>query len=570
MSRLLLLVLLAGPATPDLDRTIEQLRRDLGVPGAAVAIVKDGTIVLQKGFGLRDIERNLPVTSETRFAIGSCTKAFTAMAAVMSADEGKLSLDDPPRKHLPYFRLRDPEADARVTLRDLLRHTPGLDRTDLAWATGALNREEVILVAGSAKPTAGIGEKFQYQNPMFSAAGEIVARANGTTWEEYIAARLFRPLGMASSDTSIRERAQAADHATGYRLQERTATNAMVRDLTNIAPAGAINSNLPDMVRWIRLMLGNGVFESRRLVSEKGFGELVRMQISMGGKNGYGLGWALGDWCGQRILTHGGGIDGFNALVALVPDRRLGLVVLTNVTASALPGRILDAVLRTFVGNPSATPDGTPPPPSASSSVDIGADALMAKVIAAAGGETNLRRHRSRKTTLSLDFETQGLTGESVVEAQAPNRSVTTITLFGLGRPLGTIRSHFDGAKGGSECSFASPEVFQGPALDDARLVADFHELLNWKTLYKSVVVREKSRLGNEEVYVVVKTPEKGTPVIDRISGSSFLRIQRDRESFSDYRNVEGVMIPFTTVTDHPLMGRIVGKVKEVRFDAPR
>ena len=261
------------------------------------------------------------------------------MGVVISQDEGKLSLDDSPKKHLPYFKLQDPEADAKITVRDLLHHSSGLDRTDIAWYTGALNREEAIKVAGLAKPTAKFREKFQYQNNMYSAAGEVVGRANKTTWEAYIAERFFKPLGMKSSDMSVKQMVKAADHATGYSLEDKKTKKAMLRDVTNIAPAGAINSNVKDMSQWARLMLGGGVFESKRLVSEKGFAEIVKKQISAFGDNGYGLGWGLTEWNGHQVVSHGGGIDGFNSLVALMPDQKLGIIILTNVSGSALRSR---------------------------------------------------------------------------------------------------------------------------------------------------------------------------------------------------------------------------------------
>ena len=150
----------------EIEKTIDAKRKELGIPGISLAIVKDDKIIYLKGLGLKDVEHKLPVTPDTRFAIGSATKAFTGMLAVMSADEGKLSLDDSPKKFLPYFTLRDPDAAAKITIRDLLSHRSGLNRTDLAMVTGLLTREELIRVAGMAKPTAKLGEKFQYQNVM--------------------------------------------------------------------------------------------------------------------------------------------------------------------------------------------------------------------------------------------------------------------------------------------------------------------------------------------------------------------------------------------------------------------
>src|SRR5438093_6072117 len=151
-----------------IEKAIDDKRNELGIPGVSLVIVKDDRVIYMKGLGVKDFEHNVPVTPDTLFAIGSSSKAFTAMAAVMSADEGKLSLDDSPKKFLPYFTLSDPDAAAKVTLRDLLCHRSGLNRTDLAMVTGVLNREELIRVVGTAKPTAKFGEKFQYQNIMYT------------------------------------------------------------------------------------------------------------------------------------------------------------------------------------------------------------------------------------------------------------------------------------------------------------------------------------------------------------------------------------------------------------------
>jgi CubicO group peptidase (beta-lactamase class C family) len=164
-----------------IEKAIDQKRQELGIPGLSLVIVKDDNVIYMKGLGFKDFERKLPVTPDTLFAIGSASKAFTSMLALMSADEGKLSLEDSPKKYLPYFKLRDPDADAKITIRDLLSHRSGLNRTDLAMVTGQLNREELIQVAAMAKPTAKLGEKFQYQNVMYAAAGEAVARAQNST-----------------------------------------------------------------------------------------------------------------------------------------------------------------------------------------------------------------------------------------------------------------------------------------------------------------------------------------------------------------------------------------------------
>lgn len=335
-----------------IESKIDTQRQALHIPGVALVIVKDDKIIDLKGFGLRDVAQKLPVTPETLFAIGSSSKAFTAMTVLMSVDDGKMRLDDSPRKYLPYFKLRDPDTDSHLTVSDLLCHRSGLDRTDLIWAPGVLRRDEVIRAAAFVKPTAKLGEKFQYQNVMFLTAGECVAKAQHASWESVVARRIFTPLGMDATGTSIKVMQRAPDHALGYRYDEVTKAFVVLpmRDLTCIAPAGAINSNVKDMARWVRLMLSDGVYAGKRLVSEPGFAALTATHMHVGGKTDYGYGWFLHDWNGHKVVEHGGNIDGFNAQVALMPDQKLGFVLLTNVSASPLGAVAMESVWTNLVG----------------------------------------------------------------------------------------------------------------------------------------------------------------------------------------------------------------------------
>lgn len=339
-----------------IEKAIDAKRQELGIPGASIAIVKDDRIIYMKGFGLRNVEKNLPATPYTLYAIGSSTKAFTAMSVMMSADDGKLSLEDAPKKYLPYFKLQDPEADAKITIRDLLSHRSGLNRTDLAWITGKLSRDEIIEVAARAKPTAKLGEKWQYQNVMFLAAGQIVGRAQNTTYESFVTARILKPLGMTRSVWSVKAMQSAKDHALGYNYNFTTKElkNLPTRDIETMAAAGGINSSAREMAEWVRLMLGRGVWNGKRFVSEKGFEQIVAPQMTMGGTSAYGLGWFLRDWQGNKVVEHGGNIDGFNALVAMLPDQKLGFVLLTNVTASPLGAFAMETVWSNFVGSKAA------------------------------------------------------------------------------------------------------------------------------------------------------------------------------------------------------------------------
>ena len=662
-----------------IEKSLEEKRKELGIPGMSLVIVKDDKVIYLKGLGVKDFERKIPVTPDTRFAIGSSTKAFTAMLAVMSADEGKLSLDDSPKKFLPYFTLRDEEAAAKITMRDLLSHRSGLNRTDLAMVTGMLNREELIRVAGMAKPTAKLGEKFQYQNIMYAAAGEAVAKAQNSTWDALIAKRIFKPLGMNNSDTRIEDMQKSRDYSFGYDYNATTKVTRRLpqRAIPAAAPAGAINSSARDMAQWVRLMLNNGVINGKRLVSEKGIDELTRKQINIAGPLDYGLGWFLRQWNGHKVVEHGGNIDGFNAQVAFMPDQKLGFVLLTNVTASSIGATAMSTIWKELVGVPPTTATapasdpkkevgkylmpagvgfdvslkdeklvltvpGQPPYPlenlggrryrlgdpapggffatfrpvkdkesetelfleqpqgnvvlkkvsgdGAKPTVDAGAtadnslisvDELLAKMIAAYGGEENLRKHKSSVMMVDVDFENQGVQAKGSVSARAPNLAAMDMTFTALGKKIGTIVSFFDGAAGGEVMSFAPEETYSGKRLEDIKAGSDFYDVLNWKANYKTLTVKRMGKVGGEDVYILEKRSEKGTPVLDYISTKSFLVLRRDSvvvsetagfelpqtQSFSDYRNVDGVMVPFKTVANSLVQGDVVTRITDVKWD---
>lgn len=649
-----------------LEKFIEEKRRELNVPGVAVAIVQEDRVIFARGFGMRNVEEGLPVTPNTLFAIGSCTKAFTAITVLMSAEEGKLALSDSPKKYLPYFKLRDSEADGKITIGDLLCHRSGLDRTDLAWYMGSLRPEEVIRVAGLARPTAKLGEKLQYQNVMYLVAGEIVGKVQKKPWGKFLAERIFRPLGMHSSNISVREMQRASDYARGYSVSPTTKQPIPlpIKDLSNIAPAGAINSNVKEMAQWISLMLNSGVFEGKRLLSEESFKELWVERGKLMGTISYGYGWMLSDWNGHRIVEHGGGIDGFTANVALMPEKKLGVVALSNASGTPLPGVITKAVWEHLVGNPkkpveltsslpvtpspvnpadeagtyhlsavkmdlviafkngklTVTPTsqpemplepvggrryriGPPAPPdvfitfrptpenpqetellleqsgmkfigkrAAAFTAPLSVDELLRKVTEAAGGEANLRRHKTLVMKFDADLENQGLTGEVVIKMRAPNAYEKCVTLCALGKKLATLRDYFDGMQGGDEPSFSITLRKEGNALADAAIAGDFYPELNGKKLFKSIIIKRMDKIDAEEVYVVEKIPEKGSTITDYISTKSFLTLQRSgpgpvTTTFRDYRSVDGVMIPFTLIQDIPGQGKTLLKLKEIQFD---
>lgn len=418
-----------------IEQKVEARRKELGIPGIGLAIVKDDQVIYAKGFGYKDFAKQILVTADTQFAIGSSTKAFTALSVLMAQDEGKLSLDDSPKKYLPFFKINDAETDKNITVRDLLSHSSGLNRTDLGWITGKLTREEIIRVAGEAKPSAKLREKFLYQNVMFLAAGEIVSKVENQKWEKFVPERIFKPLGMMNSTMSLKEMQEAKDFSFGYdyNFDTKETRRLPLRDINEIAPAGAINSSANDMTKWLKFILNRGAVNGKRLVSEKGFDEWtkVQMNIAPNGKFGYGLGWFIQDWNGSKVVQHGGNIDGFNALVAAIPEKKLGFVMLTNVSGSSLGSELMPIVWENILGKKDAAT--VSPAPSAMSDL-----------------EKEAGKYRFESAGFDIDVQMQN--GKLV--AVVPNQPLYTL------ENVGARRYKLSGAPDGFFVTFKDGEMY--------------------------------------------------------------------------------------------------------------
>lgn len=347
-----------NPRLERLVRELESRRQSLHVPGMAIAVVHEDEVILTRGFGLADVENETSVTPETLFAIGSTTKAFTAALVGILVDQGKMRWDDPITKYLSYFTLPidSADADAVVTVEDLLSHRTGFSRMGVLWAAGAVPLEEVLRTATRAEPWAPFRKAFHYNNVTFAAAGVAAGVAAGGDWHVLVDRHLFKPLGMVSSTTSIRQVQDDPRLSRGYVWrQDQDRFQALpLRNLDSIAPAGAINSNALDMAQWLRFQLARGTYKGKRLLSEEAHEKTWTREIAVANGVDYGLGWMLGEWQNQQVVQHGGNIDGFSAQVVLFPDANLGFALLTNTSATPLQALsthlVADALL-------SASPD---------------------------------------------------------------------------------------------------------------------------------------------------------------------------------------------------------------------
>jgi CubicO group peptidase (beta-lactamase class C family) len=369
---LCLLLLFIAPAAPaqtleerlrGIDEYAARAGRDWNVPGFSVAIVKDDRVVFAKGYGVRRLGGADPVDADTLFAIASNTKAFTSAALAVLVDEGKLRWDDPATKYLPGFQLYDPFVTRELTVRDLLSHRSGLATFggDLLWFETSYPREEIIRRVRHLRPVSSFRSAYGYQNIMFLAAGEIVPAVAGRSWDDFVRERFFAPLRMARTTTRHRELLAAPNVAAPHNELEGKLRVIRYDNVDNAGGAAAINSSAGDMAQWLRLQLGRGAFEGRRVFSPErsremwtphtvvsGVGEAAERFNPTTHFNLYGLGWALNDYQGRKVVSHGGGLDGMISRVALMPEENLGLVVLTNSEtplANVISNRVFDAFL---------------------------------------------------------------------------------------------------------------------------------------------------------------------------------------------------------------------------------
>ena len=345
---------------------VAEALRTWGIPGLALAVVKDDSVVFARGFGVRRLGEATPVTERTLFAIASCTKAFTAAALAMLVDSAKVAWDEPATEYLKGFQLYDPYVTRELTVRDLLSHRSGLSRGDGLWWATPYSRDEVLRRVRYLEPSWSFRSRYGYQNIMFVAAGQIVPTVAGKSWDEFVRERIFAPLGMTTSTTSVAALPTGGDVASPHQLIGGRMQPIPYRNVDNIGPAGSINSSAIEMAQWIRLQLGGGVYRGRRLLGADRIKEMHSPQTIILLDTlterlrpsthflAYGLGWTLYDYRGRKIASHGGALDGMRSIVLLVPEEHLGVVVLSN---GGEPGRLLTSAVAlravdSYVGAP--------------------------------------------------------------------------------------------------------------------------------------------------------------------------------------------------------------------------
>ena len=351
----------AAPIAPpaDLDAYVANSMKIFEVPGLALAIVKDGKILVAKGYGVRKLGDSTPVDEHTMFGIGSNTKAFTTAALATLVDAGKLSWDDPVYQRLPGFVMYDPYVSHEMTIRDLLTHRSGMGLGEgdlLFWPPSRYTRDEIIYKLRFMKPKSSFRSRFAYDNLLYMTAGQIIPAVTGISWDDYIRQRVFAPLGMNNSNVSNAAFKPGDNYAFPHSRVDGKLQVIEFEVLDNAGPAGSINSCAADMAKWVQLQLNRGKFVDRegRLFTEGQSHEMWSPQTILPTEPpppplaalktdfaDYALGWGLRSYHGRKLVGHTGGVAGFVSRVMLVPEENLGVVVLTN----AEEGGAFDSIL---------------------------------------------------------------------------------------------------------------------------------------------------------------------------------------------------------------------------------
>jgi CubicO group peptidase (beta-lactamase class C family) len=335
----------SGPP-PTLDADVARVMKTFDVPGLSLAIVKDGKLVLAKGYGVRKLGDSAPVDENTLFGIGSNTKAFTSASLATLVDAGKMSWDDPVYQRLPGFVMYDPYVSHEMTIRDLLTHRSGMGLGEgdlLFWPHTTYSRDDIIYRLRFMKPQSSFRSKYAYDNLLYMTAAQIVPAVTGQSWEDYVREKILLPLGMRT--TNFTNAAFPTDnYASAHRKIEGKVQVAKFVVLDNVGGAGVINSSAAEMANWLLLQLNRGKLPSgERIFSERQSREMWTPQTilpigpyppSLASARpmfaAYCLGWLFRDYRGHRLIGHTGGVQGFVSRVALLPEENLGIVILTN------------------------------------------------------------------------------------------------------------------------------------------------------------------------------------------------------------------------------------------------
>ena len=336
-----------------LDKHAEELLKKWNAQGFSVGVIRGGQVIAAAGYGKRNDTD--PVDAETLMPIGSATKSFTSLLIGMLAEEGKLCWDTPVIQYIPSLKLYDPYVSSHVTLRDLLSHRTGVAAYD-AQSIYAVpeNRADMIPQLEYLEPQFGFRAGFKYSNQMVMLAGACAEAVTGKSYEELVTERILRPLGMSHTYMTVKDMELQENRSLGYLFNGQANMAQPYLDLKAVGPAGAICSDITDMMKYMKFQLGDGTWDGVKLAEKATLDEMHKPQF-LGSpylfalpeitETTYGLGWFTDLYRGRKMWSHGGNTLGFSSLMTLLPSEDLGIIVLSNGTTNFLPQALTYAIL---------------------------------------------------------------------------------------------------------------------------------------------------------------------------------------------------------------------------------
>ncbi len=573
----------AAQLQAELDSKINAAISKGELPGLAIGVVKNGKLIYAKGFGVMKLGTTAPVTSRSLFHMASVTKTFVATAIMQLVEQGKIDLDAPVTRYLPYFKLAD-DRYRQIKIRQMVSHTSGIpDVTDYHWDKpeyddGALER--FTRSFSSQKLIFNPGEKFAYSNAAYEMLGDVIAKVSGESFEDYVQHHILTPLGMKDSTLLVREANQQLLTSPHVEAKGKVTVSKIFPYNRAHSPSSTLYSSIEDMSRWAIANMNHGELDGRRILKRE-TADLMWQPVvdALGMKEA--MAWFVTDFQGHHLVLHTGGDTGFESRLILAPNDSVAVVGMTN---SQLETRYLqqftNAALKVMLGLQPETSSSNTTSAAAAPTEETKqkADEVLAAYVTALGGRAALEKINSRSAKGT--FETLGvaLSGPAEMYGKAPDKMLTTMTVPGQA----TLKIGFDGTVGWTQDPDNGVVDKTGGELGTAIRDADFYQPLKLRAQYPSLFLKGESKQslfkangqkGPERDVIILEAPRNGRPRLFYFDKSTGLLVRTEERNqfgavtsaveYDDYRNVDGVKVPF--VFHHTEDLHFVIKLTEVK-----
>lgn len=570
----------------ELEPKITEVIRSGRLPGFAIGVVKNGKLIYAKGFGVAKLGTDSPVTSRSLFHMASVTKTFVATAVMQLVEQGKIDLDAPITKYLPYFKMDDARY-RDIKIRQMLSHTSGIpDTTNYHWDKpeyddGALER--FVRSTANQKLVFAPGQNFAYSNTAYEILGDVIAKVSGESFEDYVQHQILTPLAMKDSTLLVRQANPSLLTSPHVDENGKLVVSKIFPYNRAHAPSSTLYSNIDDMSRWAIAYLNHGELDGRRIL--KGETVEVMWRPVVGAFNmKEGISWFTKDLQGHLLVMHDGGDVGFESRLLLAPNDSVAVVAMSNYAATEkdyfqeLATEALKIMLDLKPSAPSVTEAANITPPAAGEDTKQKADEVLAAYVTALGGRVAVEKINSRSAKGTFAVLGIALSGPAEIYAKAPNKTLTILTVPGQT----TLKEGFDGTVGWQEDADEGVVNKSGLDLGSAIRDADFYQPLKLRTQYPSLALKGTTKFAlfkdngerNEaRELLVLEAPRNGQPRLFYFDARTGLLLRTEERNaankvtsateFDDYREVDGVKVPF--VIHHVEDAHFLIKLAEVK-----